>query len=238
MIRYSINTKLGITMLLHIPNVLTKEQVTECQELLLGAQWIDGKTTAGHQALMTKNNLQLPQESKIGQDIGQFIIARLKDNAQFMGAAFPNKFYPPMFNCYQDAGNFGNHIDNAIRYSPFVDGQVRTDLSMTLFLNEPESYEGGELVIEDTYGEKRVKLPAGDLILYPSTSMHRVTPVTSGRRIASFFWLQSLIRSDEQRRTLYELDQSIIALTQQDPHQSELVRLTGVYHNLLRQWAA
>lgn len=225
-------------MLLHIPNVLTTEQVIECQEMLLGAQWIDGKTTAGHQAISVKKNLQLPQDSKIGQDIGQFIIARLKQNQQFMGAALPNKFYPPMFNCYQDTGNFGNHIDNAIRHSPFIDGPLRTDLSMTLFLNEPESYEGGELVIEDTFGDKRVKLPAGDLALYSSTSMHRVTPVTSGKRLASFFWLQSLIKSDDHRRILYELDQSIITLTQQDPEQSELVRLTGVYHNLLRQWSA
>ena len=225
-------------MLLHIPNVLTKEQVVECQEMLLEAQWVDGKTTAGHQALSVKHNLQLPQDSKVGQDIGQFIIARLKQNQQFMGAALPNKFYPPMFNCYQDAGNFGNHIDNAIRTSPFIEGPLRTDLSMTLFLNDPESYEGGELVIEDTFGDKRVKLPAGDLVLYSSTSMHRVTPVTSGKRLASFFWLQSLIRNDDQRRILYELDQSIITLTQQDPQQSELVRLTGVYHNLLRQWSA
>lgn len=224
-------------MLLHIPNVLTKDQVAECQALLLDAQWIDGKTTAGHQALQAKNNLQLAQNSSVGQDIGQFIIAKLKDIPQFMGAALPNKFYPPMFNCYQEAGNFGNHIDNAIRQSPLMEGQVRTDLSMTLFLNEPTSYEGGELVIEDTYGEKRVKLPAGDLILYPSTSMHRVTPVTSGRRLASFFWLQSLIRGDEQRRILYDLDQSIISLTQQNPEQAELIRLTGVYHNLLRQWS-
>lgn len=224
-------------MLLHIPNVLTKDQVAECQTLLLDAQWIDGKTTAGHQALQAKNNLQLAQNSSVGQDIGQFIIAKLKDIPQFMGAALPNKFYPPMFNCYQEAGNFGNHIDNAIRQSPLMEGQVRTDLSMTLFLNEPTSYEGGELVIEDTYGEKRVKLPAGDLILYPSTSMHRVTPVTSGRRLASFFWLQSLIRGDEQRRILYDLDQSIISLTQQNPEQAELIRLTGVYHNLLRQWS-
>jgi PKHD-type hydroxylase len=224
-------------MLLHIPNVLSAQQIVECQEMLLDAPWVDGKTTAGHQALMRKNNLQLPQDSTVGQEIGQFIIAKLKQIPRFMGAALPNKFYPPMFNCYQDAGSFGNHIDNAIRQSPMIDGQVRTDLSMTLFLNDPASYEGGELVIEDTYGEKRVKLPAGDLILYPSTSMHRVTSVTSGRRIASFFWLQSLIRSDEHRRILYDLDQSIIALTQQDPQQPELVRLTGVYHNLLRQWS-
>ena len=224
-------------MLLHIPNVLTKEQIVECQAMLTNAQWVDGKSTAGHQAFDTKNNLQLPQDSAVGKDIGQFIIARLKQMPQFMGAALPNKFYPPMFNCYQDAGNFGNHIDNAIRQSPMIEGQVRTDLSMTLFLNDPDSYEGGELIIEDTFGDQCVKLAAGDLILYPSTSMHRVTPVTSGRRIACFFWLQSLIRSNDHRRILYDLDQSIIALTQQDPQQAQLVRLTGVYHNLLRQWS-
>lgn len=224
-------------MLLHIPNVLSETQVKECQEMLLDADWIDGKNTAGHQARLTKSNLQLPEASTVGQDIGQFIVAKLRQIPQFLGAALPNKFYPPMFNCYQDSGAFGSHIDNAIRQSAAVNGQVRTDLSMTLFLNEPNEYEGGELVIEDTFGEKRVKLPAGDLILYPSTSMHHVTPVTSGRRIASFFWLQSLIRNDDQRRILYELDQSIISLTQQDPNQPELIRLTGVYHNLLRQWS-
>jgi len=224
-------------MLLHIPNVLTKAQVQECQEMLLAADWVDGKNTAGHLALQSKNNSQLPQDSPIGLKIGEFILARLQQMPQFMGAALPNKFYPPMFNCYQHAGNFGDHIDNAIRKSPLVEGQIRTDLSMTLFLTEPDSYEGGELVIEDTYGNKRVKLPAGDLILYPSTSMHRVTSVTSGRRLASFFWLQSLIRSDQQRRILHELDQSIIELTRQDPQQCELVRLSGVYHNLLRQWS-
>ena len=224
-------------MLLHIPNVLTKAQVQECQEMLLAADWVDGKNTAGHLALHSKNNSQLPQDSDVGQQIGEFILSCLQQKPLFMAAALPNKFYPPMFNCYQHAGNFGNHIDNAIRKSPLIAGQIRTDLSMTLFLSEPDSYDGGELVIEDTYGEKRVKLPAGDLILYPSTSMHRVTSVTKGRRLASFFWLQSLIRSDEQRRILYELDQSIMALTQQDPQQQELVRLSGVYHNLLRQWS-
>ena len=224
-------------MLLKIPNVLTQAQVQECQEMLLSADWEDGKKTAGHQALLAKKNLQLPQHSKVSADIGQFILARLKQHPQFMGAALPAKFYPPMFNCYQEAGCFGDHIDNAIRQTPQDQQQIRTDVSMTLFLTEPDSYEGGELVIEDTFGEKRVKLAAGDLLLYPSTSMHRVTPVTSGRRLASFFWLQSLIRSNEHRRILYDLDQSIIALTQQDPKQQELIRLTGVYHNLLRQWS-
>ena len=224
-------------MLLQIPNVLTKEQVSECQEMLLSASWQDGKATAGHQALLAKHNLQLPQNSEVGADIGQFILAKLKQRSDFMGAALPHKFYPPMFNCYQDAGCFDKHIDNAIRQPPLGEEQVRTDLSMTLFLTEPDSYQGGELVIEDTFGDKTVKLAAGDLLLYPSSSMHRVTPVTSGRRLAAFFWLQSLIRSNEHRRILYDLDQSIIALTQENPQQQELIRLTGVYHNLLRQWS-
>ncbi|NMR25388.1 MULTISPECIES: Fe2+-dependent dioxygenase [Pseudoalteromonas] len=223
-------------MLVHIPNILNQQQISECQELLHNTQWIDGNTTAGHQAKQAKNNVQLAQDNPIAADIGAFILNQLSQNQTFMAATLPNKIYPPMFNCYQNGGTFGDHIDNAIRNISGTGIKVRTDVSCTLFLNDPSSYEGGELVIQDTYGQQRVKFAAGDLVIYPSTSMHHVTPVTKGQRLASFFWLQSLIRSDDQRRILYDLDLSIQALTQQNPQQEELVRLTGVYHNLLRQW--
>lgn len=205
--------------------------------MLAEAQWLDGESTAGHQAKRAKNNLQLAQSCPVGQTLGRFIVARLNQHECFKSAALPCKVFPPMFNCYQAGGSFGNHIDNAIRYPEDGSQCVRTDLSITVFLSDPESYQGGELRIEDTYGQQSIKLAAGDAILYPSTSMHRVEPVTAGKRMASFFWIQSLIRSDEQRRVLYDLDQSIQSLTQQNPEQVELVKLTGVYHNLLRQWS-
>ncbi len=228
-------------MLVKIPGVLSKSQVIECREMLASTNWVDGKSTAGHQAKQCKQNLQLPQNDGIGLEIGQFILARLADNPVFTAATLPNKIFPPMFNCYQQGGTFGNHVDNAIR--SFTDTRsmqttkIRTDVSATLFLSEPESYQGGELVIQDTYGEQRVKLAAGDMVIYPSTSLHHVTPVTEGQRLACFFWIQSLIRQDDQRRILFDLDSSIQALTAADPTQTELVRLTGVYHNLLRQWS-
>ena len=224
-------------MLVQIPNVLSKAQVEECCNLLEQANWVDGKSTAGHQAIKAKHNLQLPQGSELSNELGNFILATLASSQTFMAATLPNKIYPPMFNCYQGGGTFGDHVDNAIRKIPNSPVKIRTDISMTLFLSEPQSYEGGELIIQDTYGEQSVKLAAGDMVIYPSTSLHQVSPVTSGRRLASFFWLQSLIRSDEQRRILFDLDNSIQALTTQDPNQLELVRLAGVYHNLLRQWS-
>jgi PKHD-type hydroxylase len=209
--------------------------------MLEQADWVDGKTTAGHLALNCKNNLQLPVDSQEGQQLGDFILARLHDHPLFASAALANKILPPMFNCYQAAGEFGNHIDNAIRFVPGSSMKIRTDISITVFLSEPNSYEGGELIIEDTYGQQSVKLKAGDAILYPSTSTHRVTPVTKGRRLASFFWIQSLIRSDEQRRILFDLDQSIQGLTTANKADEavtkEIVKLSGVYHNLLRQWS-
>lgn len=224
-------------MLLRIPAVLSAEQVDEVHERLLAADWVDGSVTAGYQSARAKQNLQLPQDSADARELGDLILASLSHNSQFMSAALPGKIYPPMFNCYQQGGHFGTHVDNAVRMVPGTPIKIRTDLSMTLFLSDPEEYEGGELVIEDTYGSHSVKLAAGDLVLYPSTSLHRVTPVTRGRRLASFFWLQSLVRSDEQRTLLYELDQSIQTLAARQQDAPELISLTGVYHNLVRQWA-
>jgi len=224
-------------VLITLDKVLSKAQVIEAKGMLEQADWVDGKSTAGHLALDCKNNLQLPSDSTEGHQLGDFILARLHDHPLFNSAALANKILPPMFNCYQSAGEFGNHIDNAIRFVPGSHVKIRTDISITVFLSEPESYEGGELIIEDTYGQQSVKLKAGDAILYPSTSTHRVTPVTKGRRLASFFWIQSLIRSDEQRRILFDLDQSIQSLTATKQSVNEIVKLSGVYHNLLRQWS-
>lgn len=225
-------------MLIEIKNVLSPSQVAEAESMLEAAQWIDGKTTAGHLAQKTKHNLQLDQTCNEAKLLGDFIVTRLRENPTFTSAALPNKIFPPMFNCYQGGGEFGLHIDNAIRYpaeSPHL--PIRTDLSITVFCSDPNSYEGGELIIEDTFGTQSVKLEAGSALLYPATSLHKVKPVTSGRRLASFFWIQSLIRLDEQRRILYELDKSIQALTAQNNDEPELINLTGVYHNLLRQWS-
>ncbi len=224
-------------MLIKIPQLLLPEQVQECRQLLESAEWVDGSVTAGHLALNAKHNLQLPEDSDTARQIGDFILSRLAQSQEFIAAALPNKIYPPMFNCYQDGGQFGNHVDNTIRKVPGTPIKIRTDVSMTLFLSGPDEYEGGELVIEDTYGMQEVKFDAGDMVLYPSTSVHRVKPVTKGRRLASFFWLQSLVRSSQQRRMLYDLDKSIQALSQSDQYSDEVVRLTGVYHNLLREWS-
>lgn len=222
-------------MLVRIPAVLSPSQVQECRALLEAADWQDGKLTAGHQAVQCKHNLQLPPDGELSRQLGDFILARLGDNQAFLAATLPNRIFPPMFNCYQAGGTFGDHVDNAIRRVCGV--KIRTDVSMTLFLSDPDSYDGGELIIQDTYGEQKVKFAAGDMVVYPATSLHRVTPVTRGRRLAAFFWLQSLVRSDEQRRMLYDLDMAIQALTMKDAAEPELVRLTGVYHNLLRQWS-
>lgn len=224
-------------MLLKIPNILTKQQVTEVREHLVSADWADGKITAGQQSAKEKNNLQLPENSPVARELGDFILSVLSHSPLFMSAALPLKIFPPLFNCYQGNHAFGNHIDNAIRQVPNTPVKVRTDISMTLFLSEPEEYDGGELIIDDTYGSQTIKLAAGDMVLYPSTSLHQVTPVTRGRRLASFFWLQSMINSDEKRTLLYNLDTSIQALRTTRDDSPEIVKLTGVYHNLLRQWA-
>ena len=224
-------------MLLQIPDVLTVEQVSQCRQLLEQADWVDGKVTAGYQSAKAKDNLQLPEEHPVAKQIGELILKALARNALFMSAALPLKVFPPLFNCYRGGQSFGSHVDNAIRDHRATGQRVRTDLSCTLFFSNPDEYDGGELLIEDTYGAHKVKLPAGHMVLYPSTSLHKVTPVTRGARVASFFWLQSLIRDDGQRTLLFDLDTSIQRLNQDTPDHPSLVQLTGVYHNLLRRWA-
>ena len=224
-------------MLLKIPQVLTKEQVAAGKALLLEAGWTDGNVTAGYQSAQAKHNLQLPEDSPQARQLGDMILQALAVNKLFMSAALPLKIFPPLFNCYQGGQSFGVHVDNAIRQVPGTPVKVRTDLSMTLFFSEPEEYDGGELVIEDTYGAQSVKLAAGDMVLYPSTSLHKVTAVTRGRRLASFFWLQSMVASDEKRSILFDMDMAIQSLRQQVQDSRDIVQLTGVYHNLLRQWA-
>lgn len=224
-------------MLLNLPKVLDPGQVRKAREILENAEWTDGNVTAGSQSAKAKNNLQLPEKSAAAKRLGETILEALSRNGTFISAALPDRIFPPLFNCYQDGNSFGTHVDNAIRYLPGTNLRIRTDMSMTLFLSEPDEYEGGELVIEDSYGKNRVKLPAGDMVLYPGTSLHRVTPVTGGRRLASFFWLQSLVASDERRTILFDLDTAIQSLRQSIDDNAEIIQLTGVYHNLLRQWS-
>ncbi|MBO9663213.1 Fe2+-dependent dioxygenase [Dokdonella sp.] len=226
-------------MLLHIENVLSAEQVAHCRQRLERAAWADGRITAGHQSARAKHNEQLPESDPLAQKLGALVLEALGRHPTFFAGALPRRIYPPLFNRYAGGQSFGFHVDNAIRYDR-TRGEaqpVRTDLSATLFLSAPEEYDGGELVIEDSYGEHGVKLPAGDLVLYPGTSLHRVEPVTRGARVASFFWIQSFVRSETQRRTLFELDLAIQQLTRKLPDAAELVALTGVYHNLLREWS-
>lgn len=225
-------------MMLHIPNVLTSEQVQECRQLLGQATWQDGNATSGFQSAMAKNNLQLAQDSAVASQIGALIVHALNNNPLFISAALPETIFPPLFNCYQAGQGFGTHVDNAIRVHQHTGQKIRTDLSATLFFSEPDEYDGGELVVEDTYGAHSVKLPAGDMILYPSSSLHQVLPITRGQRVCSFFWLQSMIREDAQRSLLFDLDTSIQEVNQMlGAGHATSVQLTGVYHNLLRRWA-
>lgn len=224
-------------MLLHVPEVLPPDQLRRCRQLLEEADWVDGRVTAGYQSARAKDNMQLPEDHPVARQIGELILVALNNNALFVAAALPLKIFPPLFNRYQGGQSFGNHIDNAIRYIRGSSQQVRTDLSATLFLASPEEYDGGELVIEDTFGTHSVKLPAGDLVLYPASSLHHVRPVTRGARLGSFFWIQSLVRDDGQRRLLFELDCAIQQLNQDAPDHASSVQLTGIYHNLLRRWA-
>jgi len=227
-------------MLIAIPAVLSPEQLAEVRRLVDAGVWEDGKKTAGQQSELAKRNLQLPASSDQGQAAGKIIMDALANNGLFMSAALPDRVFPPLFNRY-DAGaghGFDNHVDNAIRYLEDKSARIRTDLSATLFLADPDDYDGGELIVEDTYGEHAVKLPAGDVILYPSTSLHRVQPVTRGSRIASFFWIQSMVRDDGQRTLLLEMDAAIRTLaTDLGDKNPSIVALTGTYHNLLRRWA-
>lgn len=224
-------------MLLQIPDVLTVEQVKEFREILDKATWVDGKVTAGHQSALAKNNSQLPENSQEAKMLGEQILIALEKNSTFISAALPLKVFPPLFNSYSGGQNFGTHIDNAIRQVPGTPFRIRTDLSATLFLSDPLDYEGGELVVEDTYGTHKVKLPAGHMILYPSSSLHYVKPVTKGARVASFFWIESMVRDDASRTLLFDLDSSIRGVSQDIPGHEALVQLTGIYHNLLRRWA-
>ena len=224
-------------MMLRIPALLTPEEVRECRQAMEAADWQDGRTTAGHLAARVKSNLQLPVDSPLAQKMGTLILDKLSRNPLYLSAALPLRVLPPRFNRYEGGGTYGNHIDNALFVIPGTAIKVRTDVSTTVFFSAPDEYEGGELVIEDTFGHQSVKLAAGDAILYPGTSLHRVNPVTQGTRYASFFWTQSLVQSDEQRRLLFDLDQSIQQLTADCPDHPRLSALSGTYHNLLRMWS-
>lgn len=223
-------------MLLHIPQVLTPEELAHARALLDGTPWADGRITAGTQSAQAKRNLQLPQDAPAARELQAMVEAALARNATFFSAALPKQVFPPLFNCYQGGMDFGNHVDNAVRADPFSGQWVRTDVSCTLFFTGPDEYDGGELVIEDNYGEHRVKLPAGDMILYPSTSLHRVEPVTRGARVASFFWTQSMVRDDAKRTLLFDMDRAISSLRARVGDGEETVMLTANYHNLLRMW--
>ena len=224
--------------MLHIPDVLSKAQVAQCRALMDAAEWIDGNQTSGYQSAQAKRNLQLSEGSPAARQVGDLIQDALANSALFFSAALPLKVFPPLFNRYEGGHTFGNHVDNAIRYLRGTDFRIRSDLSATLFLTEPEDYDGGELVVEDTYGQQRVKLPAGHMVLYPATSVHHVTPVTRGARVSSFFWIQSMVRDDGERTLLFELDNRLRQVSTNLSHDHEaVIGLTGVYHNLLRRWA-
>jgi PKHD-type hydroxylase len=216
---------------------LNSEQVAEARQLLDQAEWVDGRVTAGHQSARSKDNMQLPENHPAGRQLGETILTALGQNALFVSAALPARVFPPLFNRYQGGQSFGTHVDNAIRQVSGTGHRIRTDLSATLFFSQPDEYDGGELIVEDTYGVHQVKLPAGHMILYPSTSLHHVTPVTRGSRLSSFFWIQSMVRDDGERTLLFDLDTAIQRLNVDIPDHPASVQLTSVYHNLIRHWA-
>ena len=224
-------------MIITIPDVLSSAQVREARTVLDAAEWVDGRVTAGHQSARSKDNQQLPEDSPAARQLGDLVLAALERNPRFVSAALPLKVFPPLFNRYTSGQSFGLHVDNAVRMLRGTPHRVRTDLSATLFLAEPGDYDGGELVVEDTYGAHAIRLPAGHMVLYPASSLHRVNPVTRGARVASFFWIQSMVREDAQRALLFDMDTAIQRLAQQAPDHPSAVQLTGVYHNLLRMWA-
>jgi len=224
-------------VLVHIPAVLSLEQATYGRQKLDQASWVEGRVTAGYQAGRAKENLQLPEHHPVARELGDLILSALEANPLFTSAALPLHVFPPLFNRYQAGHAFGTHVDNAIRHVAGTRRRIRTDLSATLFFSEPGEYDGGELMVEDTYGVHCVKLPAGHMVLYPSTSLHRVTPITRGARVAAFFWIQSLVRGDAERTMLFDLDSAIQRISQDIPDHPSAVQLTGVYHNLLRRWA-
>jgi PKHD-type hydroxylase len=224
-------------VLLPIPDLLTPGQVSRARTLLASADWVDGRVTAGPQSARVKDNLQLPEDHPAAREIGSMILSALQRHPLFLSAALPLRVFPPLFNRYEGGHAFGGHVDNAVRQVTGAQVRMRTDLSATLFLTEPSEYEGGELLVEDTYGVHQVKLPAGHLILYPATSLHQVTPVTRGARVASFFWIQSMVKDDGARALLFDLDSAIQRVSGELPDHPAAVQLTSVYHNLLRRWA-
>src|SRR6185312_5076319 len=224
-------------MMIHVPGVLGADQVARCRDVMLKAAWVDGRVTAGHQSAQVKNNLQLPENSAEARELGNIVIEALGRSNLFMSAVLPKQVFPPLFNRYDTGMTFGAHVDNAVRGIAGSGMRIRTDVSSTLFISGPDDYDGGELVVEDTYGSHAVKLPAGDMIVYPATSLHHVTPITRGARIASFFWTQSMVRDESRRSLLFDLDMAMVRLGRDHPEHASVVELTSVYHNLLRQWA-
>src|SRR5918996_1902177 len=222
-------------MILQVPNVLNGEQVAHCRDVIMQLKWVDGRVTAGHQSALAKDNLQLPESSPEARELGEVIVAALERQPLFIAAALPLRVFPPLFNRYDPGMSFGTHLDNSIRQITGTPYRVRTDISATLFLSQPDEYDGGELVIDDVYGAHAVKLPAGELVLYPASSLHRVTPVRRGTRLASIFWVQSMVRDDSHRRLLFELDMAINQVNQALPNHAAVVALTNCYHNLLRR---
>lgn len=224
-------------MMLHVPKVLSRDQIAECRRVLEAAEWVDGNVTSGAQAAQAKHNQQLPQSSKAARELGQIILSALARAPLFISSSIPHRIVPPLFNRYQGGERFDVHVDNAIRALPGSNECVRTDVSCTLFFSDPNEYDGGELTVVDTYGTHQAKLPAGDMIVYPATSLHRVEPVTRGTRFASFFWVQSMVRDDWKRSMLFDLDMTIQKLRGQIGDSEQVVALTSHYHNLLRLWA-
>lgn len=225
-------------MLLHIPEVFSKDEVARLRAILDAGPWADGNMTSGHQSATAKRNTQLPEDSAEAQEVSALVVQALNANPMFVAAALPHTIFPPLFNRYEGGGEFGVHVDNAIRQRKDGAFRIRSDLSATLFLSEPDDYDGGELIIEEMYGTQSIRLPAGDMVLYPSKSLHRVTSVTRGARVSSFMWLQSLIRDDGDREMLFRLDvatQRVAA--EKGPKDQAVIELTGVYHNLLRRWS-
>jgi len=224
-------------MLLTIPDVLSAAELSHARKILDEAEWVDGKVTAGYQSAKTKDNMQIPEGHPAAAQLGKMIVTALGNNPLFVSAALPLQIFPPLFNRYSGGQSFGTHVDNSIRQVSGTPHRIRTDISATLFFAAPEEYDGGELCVEDTYGLKKVKLPAGHMVLYPATSLHQVRPVTRGARISSFFWIQSMVRDDGRRSILLDLDLGIQRLNRETPNHPAAVQFTGVYHNLLRQWA-
>ena len=225
-------------MIVHVPGVLNAEALQRCREVMKGAQWVDGRVTAGHQSATAKNNLQIPEGSAEARELGALVVSALERSPLFITAALPFRVFPPLFNCYGTGMGFGLHIDNSIRQIPGTPERIRTDVSATLFLSQPDEYDGGELVVEDVFGAHSVKLPAGDMVVYPASSLHQVKPITRGTRLASFFWVQSMVRDDALRTLLFDLDVATHqARKSLPPDHPSLVALTHCYHNLLRRFA-